>query len=107
MTLREGGLNLWNFTTHDRMGKHTHERTRKQMSIMHTIRKDGKGHTIKARLTPIRAIRFQCVECCGFSQREDMKCKSELCSLFPFRFGNAHSGKKGGTKPPVEGTLTL
>jgi len=62
-------------------------------------------HTIKTRLTPIRAIRFQCLECCGFSQREVMKCQSELCSLFPFRFGNAHTGKKGIKKPAAEGTL--
>jgi hypothetical protein len=77
------------------------------MSILHIVRKDGQGHTIKTRLTPIRAIRFQCLECCGFSQREVMKCKSELCSLFPFRFGNAHSRNKRITTPPAEGTLAL
>jgi hypothetical protein len=77
------------------------------MAILHTIRKDAKGHTVRTRLTPIRAIRFQCLECCGFSQREVMQCTSELCSLYPFRQGNAHTGKKRIIKPSPEGTFPV
>ena len=54
--------------------------------IKHTIRnKNGKKK--KVLLTPIKAIRFQCLECVGFVASEVKKCTSPLCSLFPYKLG--------------------
>jgi len=64
------------------------------MAIKHTVR-NGKGGTIEAKLTPIKAIRLQCIECMGFQAAFVKKCSSPLCSLFPFRMGKTHSGIKG------------
>jgi hypothetical protein len=54
--------------------------------IKHTIRnKNGKKK--KVLLTPIKAIRFQCIECMGFVTSEVNRCTSPLCSLFPYKLG--------------------
>jgi len=68
------------------------------MSIKHTIRANGFGKTKEVTLTPIKAIRCQCFECMGFQVAEIPKCTSPLCPLFPFRMGNAHTGKRGASK---------
>jgi hypothetical protein len=68
------------------------------MAIKHTIRVNGFGRTKEVSLTPIKAIRWQCLECMGFQSAEIPKCTALLCPLFPFRMGNAHSGKKGVSK---------
>ncbi len=62
--------------------------------IKHKLRsKSGGIKTVL--LTPIKAIRYQCLECMGFVTSEVKKCTSPLCSLFPYRFGKApgHKGK--------------
>lgn len=38
-------------------------------------------------LTPIRAIRQKCIDCCGGSYKEVELCHLEDCPLFPYRFG--------------------
>ncbi len=38
-------------------------------------------------LTPVKAIRAKCLDCCGGSAHEVEQCSVERCSLFPYRFG--------------------
>lgn len=66
------------------------------MSIKHTIR-DGKGGLMEKELTPRLAIKYQCWECMGHNWLEVKHCTSKTCSLFPFRHGEAHTGRKGNT----------
>ncbi len=68
------------------------------MAITHIIRKDGSGNTREVSLTPIKAIRYHCIECFGFQAREVQQCSSPLCALYPYRLGLAHTGKKGVLK---------
>lgn len=39
------------------------------------------------RITPLRAIRFKCLDCCCGSYYEVKMCTCENCSLYPFREG--------------------
>jgi hypothetical protein len=66
------------------------------MAIKHTFRKNGAGALTTASLTPIKAIRQQCLECVGWQVKEITDCTSTLCPLFPFRMGKTHSGRAGG-----------
>jgi len=38
-------------------------------------------------VSPLKAIRLFCVDCCGGSSHEVKLCSSERCSLHNFRFG--------------------
>lgn len=61
------------------------------MSIKHTIRsKDGD---FEAKLTPLTAIKYFCIECFGFERSQVEGCTSPKCPLYPFRLGDACSGK--------------
>ena len=62
--------------------------------IKHEIRSKDGG-TSEVSLTPIKAIRCQCIECMGFVTSEVKGCASPLCSLFPYRLGKVpgHKGK--------------
>jgi len=66
------------------------------MAIKHTYRRNGAGALTTASLTPIKAIRQQCIECMGFMVKEVTDCTSTLCPLYPFRMGKTHSGRTGG-----------
>jgi hypothetical protein len=39
-------------------------------------------------MTPIRAIRAFCLDCCGGSSREVTRCSSPKCPLFEYREGH-------------------
>ena len=39
-------------------------------------------------MTPLKAIRKKCLECCCGQYKEVRLCPSKDCSLYPFRFGN-------------------
>lgn len=39
------------------------------------------------RITPIKAIRTKCLDCCCNQPKEVNSCNSTNCSLYPFRFG--------------------
>lgn len=39
------------------------------------------------RLTPLRAIRAKCLDCCAGQVAEVRRCELENCPLFPYRFG--------------------
>ncbi len=65
--------------------------------IKHPIRtKDGETRIVN--LTPLKAIRLQCIECMGFSVYESANCTSPLCSLFPYREGDNPERKGIGGK---------
>jgi hypothetical protein len=40
-----------------------------------------------AKLTPIKAIRAKCLDCCGGQKAEGKLCPCEDCSLYPYRMG--------------------
>ena len=39
------------------------------------------------RITPLKAIRLKCLECCCGSHKEVKQCQAVSCQLHPFRFG--------------------
>ena len=41
-----------------------------------------------ARLTPIKAIRAKCLECCCGQVKEVRECVIKRCALFPYRMGH-------------------
>lgn len=40
------------------------------------------------RLTPIKAIRAKCLDCCAGQNNEVKLCPVEKCPLYPYRFGH-------------------
>lgn len=48
----------------------------------------------KIDLTPLKAIRRKCLDCCNGSRSEVRKCEDTDCSLFPYRFG--HNPRRSG-----------
>ncbi len=62
--------------------------------IRHEIRSKDDG-TKTVLLSPIRAIRFNCLECVCWSASEVKHCTSKLCPLYLYRFGKVpgHKGK--------------
>lgn len=40
-----------------------------------------------AVLTPIKAIRAKCLDCCCGSRKEVASCRCDDCSLWAYRFG--------------------
>ncbi len=67
--------------------------------IKHTIRSKNGG-TKAVSLSPLKAIRYQCLECMGFSAFEVRKCTGPLCSLHPYRLGTNPERKGIGNKFP-------
>lgn len=39
------------------------------------------------KLTPIKAIRAKCLDCCCGSRQEVRECKIKSCTLHPYRMG--------------------
>lgn len=39
-------------------------------------------------MTPLKAIREKCLDCCCGSAHEVRLCPAESCTLWPFRFGH-------------------
>lgn len=39
------------------------------------------------RMTPLKAMRAKCLDCCAGSRYEVAHCCMENCPLFPYRFG--------------------
>ena len=61
--------------------------------IRHTIR-SREGKTREVSLSPLRAIRLNCLECVCYSAYEVKHCTANFCPLFPFRLGKV-PGHKG------------
>ena len=38
-------------------------------------------------MSPIKALRLRCLDCCGFQQSEVRKCVAVTCPAWPFRMG--------------------
>lgn len=47
-------------------------------------------------MTPIKAIRAKCLDCCCDNAAEVERCPCVKCSLYPFRFGK-NPNIKGGS----------
>lgn len=46
-------------------------------------------------ISPLRAIRLKCLDCCGGYRSEVANCPITDCSLYPFRFGkNPYRAKR-------------
>ena len=57
------------------------------MAVNHEIRTNRKTGMRKVKLTPLKAIKFQCIECMGFQEKFVEKCTDTLCPLYPYRTG--------------------
>jgi len=57
-----------------------------------TSRKARAG--VKARLSPLQAIRAKCLDCCVGSAHEVAVCGCRDCSLFEYRFGRRPTVKE-------------
>ena len=56
--------------------------------LKHTIRRGPFGRTTReVNLTRGKAIRYFCVECCGYSLSEPKECRGYHCPLYPYRLG--------------------
>jgi hypothetical protein len=62
------------------------------MSVKHTIN-TSEGGTETLDMTPLIAIKCFCKECMGYQPSLVEGCTSPRCPLYPFRLGEAHSGK--------------
>ena len=69
------------------------------MGVKHKIwSKKGNGELVEVNLTPMRAIRFLCLQCVTWSPSGAKDCVDQPCPLFPFRFGKDPSRRGiGGT----------
>jgi hypothetical protein len=63
------------------------------------------NHKIKTKdgveevnLTPLRAIRFKCLDCCCWQTKDVKDCGIQDCSLYPFRLGRNPNVKSRGQK---------
>lgn len=54
-------------------------------------------------MTPIKAIRAKCIDCCGGSKKEARLCPAANCPLYPYRMG--HRPKPG--EAPAEDETDL
>lgn len=52
----------------------------------------------KKKLTPMRAIRAKCLDCCCMNPNEVRLCPSEGCPLYAFRDGHNPNRKGIGNK---------
>jgi hypothetical protein len=64
------------------------------MAIRHEIRINGKEKTKFVQLTPMKAIRLNCIECMGHQPSLVSDCTDSLCPLFPFRMGRTTTSDK-------------
>ena len=69
------------------------------MATLHTFRTKTGMQT--RRISPLRAIRLQCLECVCWQAKEVELCQSPNCSLFPFRFGT-DPGRRAKTEKQVK-----
>jgi hypothetical protein len=66
--------------------------------IKHKILVSPDNREETKNLTPIKAIRWKCLECCNFSNLEVRLCKIDNCALHPFRHGKNPSIKREYTE---------
>jgi len=49
---------------------------------------DTREGVREVELTPMRAIRFKCLDCCCWDNEEVRNCELTECSLHPYRMGH-------------------
>ncbi len=59
----------------------------------------GGTQPVKRTLTPLRAIRANCLDCCAGQRREVRECHLTDCPLWPFRMGRNPKRAGIGRKP--------
>jgi len=53
-----------------------------------TTKKQAMALKRKYRIvSPMKAIRYKCLDCCQFQFNEVKMCSDERCPLYPYRFG--------------------
>ena len=57
-----------------------------KLTIKHVI--DTVDGLSEVELTPMRAIRYNCLDCSGFDKKEVRECQITHCPLWPYRFGH-------------------
>ena len=57
------------------------------MAVLHKIKTERNGELVEVMLTPMKAIRKNCLECSNFSQHEVRHCPITTCPLYPYRIG--------------------
>ncbi len=62
------------------------------------IIRSKSGGTKTVSLTPLKAIRYQCLECVCWAPSEVKKCTSRYCPLYLYRFGTNPERKGIGGK---------
>jgi len=50
------------------------------------------------KLTPIKAIRVKCMDCCCGQAKEVRECELKNCSLWPYRMGKRPSAENDISK---------
>lgn len=57
-------------------------------------------------LTPLKAIRAKCLDCCCGSSNEVKECTCYKCALYPYRTGHSpNPNRKGKSKGNIEALL--
>lgn len=59
------------------------------------------------RLTPLKAIRAKCCDCCNDQLKEVRHCRAESCALWPYRMGRRPGGSTTVTGGDVGKNPTL
>lgn len=54
------------------------------------------------RMSPLKAIKAHCLDCCGGSRQEVKACEIADCPLHPFRLGKNPHRKGIGQKNPTK-----
>lgn len=60
---------------------------------------------MSAKVTPLKAIRANCLECCCGSAKEVRGCHIERCPLWPYRLGKNPNRAKTREKPPLNASF--
>jgi hypothetical protein len=55
-----------------------------------------KGEATENRLTPLKAVRAKCLDCCCLQHAEVRKCVVQTCALWPYRMGHRPDGSTPG-----------
>lgn len=63
------------------------------MSTEHTFM-TGQDKIETKTISPTKACRWKCLECCNFSPNDVRECRIQDCALWPFRFGKDPGRKK-------------
>ena len=69
-----------------------------------TISKEEWEATMPDPLIGMRAIRAKCIDCCGGSYSEVLKCTAVDCSLWPLRMGKQPKALRAARKGEEDDT---